>query len=169
MERERKMEINNQGFFKGYASIFNSPDLTNDVIVQGAFRSSLERRSSSRIKMLYQHDASQVIGLWHKIKEDAQGLYVEGFLLLDVARALEIYTLLKAGALDGLSIGFRTVRASPSRLNYRIVEEIDLAEISIVTFPMHPEARINSMQPETEQPYLDLASDLRNVALNLNR
>lgn len=164
------MEINNKGLFKGYASIFNSPDLTNDIIIQGAFRKSLAQRGANKIKMLYQHDASQVIGFWQTITEDAQGLYVEGNLLLDIARALEIYTLLQAGALDGLSIGFRTIRAAPSRLNYRMVEEIDLAEISIVTFPMHPEARVSKVAGiEQEHPYLDLAGGIRQAAQNLNR
>ena len=163
------MEINNKGYFRGYASIFNSPDLTNDIITPGAFSASLGRRGARVVKMLYQHDASQIIGLWHLIKEDTHGLYVEGHLLLDIERAAEIWTLLQAGALDGLSIGFRTIRSQPSRLNYRIVQEIDLAEISIVTFPMHPEARIgrteNIGNPFTQS---DLASGLRQAASHLN-
>ncbi len=166
------MHINaKNGYFKGYASVFDTPDLTNDIVAPGAFRSSLARRGARGVKMLYQHDPQQVIGLWHRLVEDRFGLYVEGSLLLDVTRAGEIFSLLEAKALDGLSIGFRTIRAQPTRTNYRIVKEVDLAEISIVTFPMHPEARVHQVlgdKIETPSPRLGLASSLRQAALKLN-
>lgn len=158
-----QMELTDRGYFKGYASIFDAPDLTNDIIAPGAFRESLENNNVSKVRMLYQHDASQIIGSWHKIEENERGLYVEGSLLLDIARANEIYIMIKAGALDGLSIGFRTVRAQPSRSSYRFVQEIDLAEISIVTFPMHPDARIaNTLSVNNIlSPVSNLASSIR--------
>lgn len=169
------MEMSGKGYFRGYASVFNSPDLSNDIIMPGAFKQSLLRRGVRRIKMLYQHDANKIIGVWNKIEEDSYGLYVEGVLLLDVVRAGETYALLQAGALDGLSIGFRTMRSQSSRLNYRMVQEIDLAEISIVTFPMHPEARVagvlagKTATHTTEHPYLNLADGIRQATENLNR
>jgi len=161
------MEISHSGVFRGYASIFNSPDLARDVILPGAFVRSLRKRRTKRVRMLYQHEAVQPIGIWYRLEEDGLGLFVEGRLILDIQRAYEIYLLLKAGALDGLSIGFRTIRASSSRQGVRFVHEIDLVEISIVTFPMHPQARINHIG-DLSSGSLRLTSQLRQAAKNLS-
>jgi HK97 family phage prohead protease len=99
------------GSFSGYASVFGEVDLGRDVIERGAFRRSLEERGASGIRMLYQHDPAQPIGAWRTIREDERGLYVEGVLAPDVARAKEVHSLMNTGALDGLSIGFQTVAA----------------------------------------------------------
>lgn len=131
------------GIFEGYASLFDRADLGNDVVRPGAFRDTLRARGAAGIRMLFQHDAAQPIGVWERISEDAQGLFVRGRLLADVARAREVLALMRAGAIDGLSIGFKAVQARRDRARgLRHIEKIDLWEISIVTFPMLPGARI---------------------------
>lgn len=131
------------GTFEGYASLFNREDLGRDIILPGAFRDTLTRRGPTGIKMLFQHDPAEPIGVWETIREDAKGLFVRGRLLGDVARAREVLALMRAGAIDGLSIGFRAVRARRDHATrLRRIEAVDLWEISIVTFPMLPEARI---------------------------
>ncbi len=128
--------------FRGHAAFFNHPDLVRDVILPGAFAKSLARRGVRGVRMLYQHDAAEPIGFWRSLFEDRRGLAVEGELVLETKRGRETLALLEAGALDGLSIGFRAVRARTDRRSgTRLLHEIDLIEISIVTFPMHPQAR----------------------------
>lgn len=131
------------GTFEGYASLFNHEDLGHDVVMPGAFGETLIRRGPAGVKLLYQHDASEPLGVWETIREDARGLYVRGRLLPGVARAREVLALIRAGALDGLSIGFRAVKAKrDARSGVRRIEKVDLWEISVVTFPMLPDARI---------------------------
>lgn len=133
------------GSFYGYASLFGEVDLGNDCVNKGAFAKALSERRPLNIRMLYQHDPNQVIGTWTKIIEDAKGLYVEGKLTQGVERADEVLRLLQEGALDGLSIGFQTKRAKKdAQTGVRHILEADLWEISIVTFPMLPSARIES-------------------------
>lgn len=136
-------QMESDGTFRGYASLFHRVDLGRDRVLPGAFRSSIRRRGPSGVRMLFQHDPGEVIGTWRTLREDAVGLWVEGHLSPDVARAREVRSLMRAGALDGLSIGFHTVRArKDARSGVRSIVEADLWEISIVTFPMLPEARV---------------------------
>ncbi|MCX2695988.1 MULTISPECIES: HK97 family phage prohead protease [Ochrobactrum] len=142
-------DVEMDGSFSGYASIFGLPDLGNDIIEKGAFAKSLSTRRSSGVRMLWQHDAAEPIGVWTDIREDARGLYVEGRLAKGVARAREALELMRAGGLDGLSIGFRTVKArKDARTGLRHIVEADLWEISVVTFPMLPQARINNLKAD---------------------
>ncbi|WP_053239553.1 HK97 family phage prohead protease [Pleomorphomonas koreensis] len=132
--------------FSGYASLFNVADLSGDVLLPGAFRASLARRGAAGVKMLYQHDPARPIGRWLQIAEDSRGLRVTGLLHTEVAAAREVRSLVDAGILDGLSIGFRTVRArSDAAAGIRRVAEVDLWEVSVVTFPMLPAARIDRL------------------------
>jgi HK97 family phage prohead protease len=141
------MRLKARGAFEGYASLFGVEDQGRDVVMPGAFRASLDRRGTHDIRMLFQHDPAQPIGLWDDISEDARGLHVRGHLIEDVARARELLALMRAGALDGLSIGFRARRATrDARTGQRRLHEIDLWEISIVTFPMLPGARVNGVK-----------------------
>ncbi len=143
------------GSFEGYASLFGREDLGRDIVLPGAFRESLANRGSRGIKLLFQHDANQPIGVWTVLEEDSRGLYAQGRLMREVGRAREVMALMRAGALDGLSIGFKTVKARRDRATgVRRLEKIDLWEISIVTFPLLPEARITSTKtkPFAEVP-----------------
>lgn len=152
--------VDDTGVFEGYASLFNREDLGRDIVMPGAFAESLKRRGARGIKMLFQHDPAEPIGLWEHLAEDARGLFARGRLMPEVARAREVLTLMKAGALDGLSIGFKTVAARrDAKSGVRRLDRIDLWEISVVTFPMLPEARIAAVKtgtrpsPRTERDF----------------
>lgn len=134
--------INQGGYFAGYASVFDVIDNQRDIIVHGAFRQTLKDRTSE-IKLLWQHQQSDPIGVFHNIKEDEVGLYVEGQLLLEVAKAKEAYALLKAGAVKGLSIGYSPVQYHiDAESGVRYLSELELWEISLVTFPANPVANV---------------------------
>lgn len=136
-------EVEADGSFSGYASLFGKVDLAKDVVERGAFAASLAKRGAAGIRMLFQHDPAEPIGVWTEIREDARGLFVRGRLAGDVGRAREVLSLMRGKALDGLSIGFRTVRAkADAAKGVRRILEADLWEISVVTFPMLPEARV---------------------------
>lgn len=135
------------GTFEGYASIFGLVDLGGDVVAPGAFAQSLARRGARQVRMLWQHDPAAPIGSWLSIEEDWRGLKVKGRLNLAVARAREALALLREGAVDGLSIGFRVKTARKTAGGgVRRLLELDLWEISIVTFPMLPQARVTKVK-----------------------
>jgi uncharacterized protein len=134
--------IDADGRFAGYASVFNRLDSGGDIVLPGAFSRSLAKRRG-RIRLLFQHDPKEPVGTWESIAEDSHGLFVTGQLVPGVPRADALRRLIEKRALDGLSIGFRTVKASRQAGN-RLLHEIDLYEISIVTFPMMEDARIAS-------------------------
>jgi uncharacterized protein len=136
-----------EGLFEGYASLFNREDLSRDVVAPGAFRHSLAERTAAGIRMLFQHDPNQPIGVWHSIEEDARGLKVRGQLTLDVEKARDVLSLMRSRALDGLSIGFKAVKSRrDAKSGVRRLEKVDLWEISVVTFPMMPGARVSSVK-----------------------
>ena len=163
------------GVFEGYASLFGQPDLGRDVVVPGAFAAALKRRGVAGIRMLWQHDPAEPVGRWLRIEEDARGLRVRGKLNLAVERAREIHALTKEGAVDGLSIGYRVERARPDRAGgVRRLESLDLWEISLVTFPMLPGARVSAVKreacliPGAARPARALAAAIRRAARRLS-
>lgn len=135
------------GTFSGYASLFGAVDLGQDLVMPGAFAESLDARGARGVKLLFQHDPNEPIGVWLELNEDDRGLFARGRLMPEVTRAREVLSLMRAGALDGLSIGFRTVqgRTDPAS-GVRRLDKIDLWEISVVTFPMLPEARVSTVK-----------------------
>ena len=143
----RLIDVGTAGVFEGYASLFGLVDLGRDMVMPGAFRDSLRTRGVSGVRLLWQHDPAEPIGRWLSLVEDARGLRVKGRLDLAVSRAREVHALMRSGAIDGLSIGFRAekARADP-RTGVRRVERLDLWEISIVTFPMLPQARVGQVK-----------------------
>jgi uncharacterized protein len=153
--------VTDDGMFEGYASLFEVADLGKDVVAAGAFAASLARRGVGGVRMLWQHDPAEPIGRWLAIAEDARGLRVRGELNLAVGRAREIHALMRGGAIDGLSIGFRVERARTDRTGLRRLERLDLWEISVVTFPMMPGARIGATKSEA------LAGVIRRAARRL--
>ncbi len=141
------------GAFSGYASLFNRPDQAGDILLPGAFSKALAQKGPGGVRMLFQHDPSRPVGVWHELREDARGLFVRGQLTAGVAQACELGALLQAGALDGLSIGFKTRRARHERkAGRRYLLEVDLWEISLVTFPMLPGARVHALKGCTRGP-----------------
>lgn len=131
------------GIFEGLASTFGNRDMMGDLVEPGAFRGALARPTA--IKMLWQHDARAPIGVWEGLRETAAGLEVKGRLVLEVQQAREALALLKAGAVDALSIGFSVQRGGAEfdrERSLRRIKAVDLWEISVVTFPANPKARV---------------------------
>ncbi|MEN3969942.1 MULTISPECIES: HK97 family phage prohead protease [Acinetobacter] len=145
--------VQEDGFFSGYGAVFGNVDWYNDVILPGAFKASLEKWQSKN-KMppvLWNHNDSEPIGVYTQIYEDEKGLFVEGKLLIDdVPRAKSTYALLKAGAIDGLSIGYSTKKANQQGNGVRELIEVDIGEISIVTQPANDRSLITSVKNKLE-------------------
>lgn len=141
----------------GHASLFGAADQGGDVVQKGAYAASLARlrRDGIGVKMLWQHDPTRPIGVWDEVIEDERGLFVKGRLLLEVQAAREAHALLEAGAIDGLSIGYRTLRAEKAS-GRRHLHEIELWEVSLVTFPMLPQARVQAAEADGPQEELAL-------------
>ena len=131
---------------KGYASFFDAVDQGNDVVQRGAYGASLMalKAAGRGVKMLWQHDPAQPIGVWDEVREDTRGLFVKGHILQSVDKGREAIALIEAGAIDGLSIGYRTVKASKNTKGQRLLQELELWEVSLVTFPMLPSARVGA-------------------------
>jgi len=128
---------------EGWASTFGNKDSDDDIIEPGAFADSIKVRVP---KMLWQHDSRQVIGIWDEAKETPQGLYVKGHIL-DTSLGNDAYTLAKAGAIDSMSIGFGIQKYAIDRnADTRIIQQVDLWEVSLVTFPANPMARITGVK-----------------------
>ena len=142
---EIKRDPDADGEFEGYASVFGVVDQGMDVVERGAFAKSLG--SGRKVKMLWQHDPGKVIGVWDEISEDERGLRVKGRLLKDVSLGREAMALMRAGAIDSMSIGYRTVEAAPEAGGrVRKLMEVDLFEISMVTFPMLEDAKVTDVK-----------------------
>ncbi|MFG6083912.1 HK97 family phage prohead protease [Paracoccus litorisediminis] len=147
-----ELEIKNltdEGVIEGYASIFNNVDAGGDKVVPGAFVESLAkaRQVGRTVKMLWHHDPSQPIGIWEDLAEDGKGLRGRGRLVMEVPKAREVHALMKAGAVGGLSIGYRTIKAEPEG-NVRLLKQVELFEVSPVTFPMNDRAKISSVKAD---------------------
>ncbi len=142
-----RASVEPDGTIVGYASLFGEVDQARDMMMPGAFAASLRQRDIRRVPMLFQHDPAEPIGIWLELREDYRGLFARGRLIPDVARAREVLALLRAGASDGLSIGFRTVKGRiDPRTRIRKLDAVDLWEISIVTFPLLAGARVRAVK-----------------------
>jgi HK97 family phage prohead protease len=141
------------------------------VVAKGAYAASLKtlRDAGRSVKMLWQHDPATPIGYWEEIREDDRGLWVKGRLLEDVTKGREAAHLIAAGAIDGLSIGYRTKKASKDTAGRRRLEEVELWEVSLVTFPMLAEARVEAKSDRAEEALSALADALRNARAFLSR
>lgn len=128
----------------GYASLFGKTDLGGDIVRRGAFAASLLALKDGQVPMLFAHETKQPIGVWHRMFEDAMGLFVSGDIFLGDSRADRTARLVRSGALSGLSIGYRTTR-SRTLSGGRELIELDLWEVSIVAFPMLRSARITQI------------------------
>lgn len=139
--------VSDDGTFEGYASVFGVEDLGRDIVAAGAFRKSLRARPAGKVKMLREHEMREPIGIWTELIEDGKGLLARGRIILDTTRGRETHALMKAGALDGLSIGYRTIRDTMDRVKrVRTLHELDLYEVSIVTMPMNPASTVTAVK-----------------------
>ena len=148
-----RVALGADGTVEGYASLFGEIDQARDMVMPGAFRETLTQRGLRKIPMLFQHDPSEPVGVWLELREDFRGLWARGRLIPDVARARELLALVHAGAVDGLSIGYRTVRGQiDPRTRVRKLYQVDLWEISIVTFPLLMGARVSAVKEMLPKP-----------------
>jgi len=158
-------QLKDNGYFSGYASVFDVADNDRDVMEQGAFAASLANHKP--VKLLWQHDMSEPIGTIHTLREDARGLYIEGKLLLDVQRAREAHSLLKEGALEGLSIGYRVKEYSLNPdTGMRHLHEVELMEVSLVTFPANEEATVVQVKGDVQHNIRDFEKFLREAGFS---
>jgi HK97 family phage prohead protease len=142
-----RVSLSPDGAVEGYASLFGEVDQARDMVMPGAFTQTLKQRGLRKIPMLFQHDPSEPVGVWLDIAEDFRGLRARGRLIPDVMRAKELLALIRAGAIDGLSIGYRTVRGQiDPKTRVRRLYQVDLWEISIVTFPLLNGARVAAVK-----------------------
>jgi HK97 family phage prohead protease len=125
----------------GYASVFGRPDKGGDVVLPGAFAGA-----AAPLPLLWQHKQDEPIGFVESLAEDGRGLRITARIVGE-GRGSEAAALVKAGAIDGLSFGYRVKAASPTR-NGRRLERLELVEVSLVTFPMQGEARVLGWQEE---------------------
>ena len=143
------LDTDDDGSFEGYASVFGNKDLGNDVIKKGAFADSIKYKKPKQIKLLYQHKTDEPIGVIDSLEEDSRGLKIKGRLAMGTQKGREVFELMKMGALDSMSIGYRL---SPDDYKYndkqkkRTITNLDLMEISMVTFPMNPKAKITKVK-----------------------
>lgn len=154
--------VSDSGVFEGYASTFGERDLGGDIVVAGAFTKSLKARGAKGVRMFADHDSTKRIGVWTDISEDQTGLYVKGQLLTEKEIGRDAYIDLKNGALDGMSIGFRTKSDSyDGRRKARMLKEVDLLEISLVSFPMNENARVTAVKSiKTIREFEDFLRDV---------
>ena len=171
---EAGLAVKEGAVIEGYASVFGVTDRGGDVVDAGAYTASLKAltKAGRNVKMLWQHDPTEPIGVWDEVREDEKGLFVKGRLLMDVGRAREAKALLEAGAIEGLSIGYRTVKAKKDDAGRRRLAELELWEVSLVTFPMLPEARVGAKgeSPDDDDLMHDLVAAIeearRSISLN---
>lgn len=140
-------EVGEDGSFTGYGSMFGNADSYGEIVDPGAFAASLKAHARAKTMplMLWQHDTERPIGIWEEMEEDNKGLRCVGRLLLGIRQADEAHIMLKAGAIRGLSIGYRELAAEPDGANRRL-KKLDLREVSIVSFPANDKATIQSVK-----------------------
>ena len=142
-----------QGIFEGYGAVFNNVDSGQDMIMPGAFAKTLKNRDAKAVKMLWMHDSEDPIGFWTSIEEDKKGLKLTGQLLLSLKKAKEVYEMMQAGIIDSLSVGYRTVKSMyDEATSVRKLLELELWEVSAVTFPMNDKAKIQTVKSGLEIP-----------------
>ncbi|WP_374374971.1 HK97 family phage prohead protease [Tabrizicola sp.] len=143
-----QVKADDSGVIEGYASVFDIVDHGGDIVVPGAFKASLAQhaREKSSPIMLWYHDPAKPIGRWTELHEDGKGLYGVGKINLDTSAGRDAYASVKSGDVTGLSIGYRTSRSEELRTGGRKLIEVDLQEVSIVTFPMNPASRLTGVK-----------------------
>ena len=149
-----ELKATDDGTVEGYGSVFDVVDNYDDVIAKGAFKASLDahKAAGTMPAMLWQHDASQPIGIWTDMVEDSKGLRIKGMLALETTKGKEVHALLKLGALNGLSIGFMSKQWGYDRdTDVRTLTEVDLWEVSLVTFPANQKARVTNVKASPDE------------------
>lgn len=146
---EVKFDDARRGFFSGYASMFGGVDSYGDTVLPGAYKSTIEMRKRP-VQMRWNH-YGDVIGKWLEIRETDKGLWVEGELTPGHSKAEDVYASLKHGAISGLSIGYRPIKAYPNETGGMDLHEIDLVEISVVESPADLAAQIGDIKSAIDE------------------
>ncbi len=158
--------LTEEGEFAGYAAVFGNVDAGRDIIVPGAFDASLKARPAARVKLLRQHDQNDPIGVVVSLTSDSYGLKAKGRIITETVRGRETLVLMRAGALDAMSIGYRAVRDRwDGAKGARVLERIDLFEVSVVTFGMNPKAGISAVKGDGRARALVAAIERAHAAL----
>ena len=168
---ERHFELtkddNESGEFEGYASVFDTEDSYGEFIAKGAFKKGLQKlaKEKRKLKMLWNHNRDEVIGTYTEAHEDDKGLYVRGRFTRGVRRADETHLLMKDGAVDSMSIGAYVIKFNEDVKAKKITyTELQLREVSPVTFPALDAARVVSVKSLSEVSDLaELERHLRDV------
>src|SRR3569623_677800 len=141
-----RVSVTGDGAVEGYASLFGEVDQARDMVMPGAFTQTLQNRGLRRIPMLFQHDPSEPVGIWLELREDWRGLWARGRLIPEVARGREQLALEREGAIDGMSIGYRTVRGRiDPKSRFRRRYQAELWEVAFGTFPLLTGARVQAV------------------------
>ena len=153
------------GEFEGYGSTFlGEPDSVGDIVMPGAYADSLKEHAArgSMPKMFWQHDPHQPIGKWLDAKEDDKGLVMRGRLNMGVQRGKEAYELLKAGDIDGLSIGYHIRKHTEDKdRGVWLLEKVDLFEVSVVSIGANRNATIDTASVKAERLAAELIDRLK--------
>lgn len=158
--------LEESGLFSGYASVYNVQDAHLEFVMPGAFSHTLQCNPIP--KLLWQHDPQALIGVWKELVEDSHGLFVKGKIFLELQKGREAYLLMKEGAVDGLSIGYIPLKIQETYQG-RYLEQIDLYEISLVTFPSNPHARIQSIKAYQPPSFFEQIQVIDQQIENLRR
>lgn len=168
MERKNlnfEIKAHEDGTFVGYASTFGNVDLVGDIVEKGAFVKSLAKKGASGVKMFLQHDSNDIIGKFTDIYEDEKGLVIKGrFFLGDIQKASETHFLMKEGEITQFSIGYRVISKAFDGNGNTLLKEIDLIEVSPVTFPANPEAQLVGVKAIKDMTERELEKRLRDDA-----
>lgn len=163
---EFKADAAGEGTFTGYGSVFGNVDSYQDIVAPGAFAESIKSyaNNNQKLPILWQHSAQSPIGVFTGMKEDDHGLLLEGRINLEVQQGREAYALLKQGAITGLSIGYRTKNYEVDKeREVVILKQIDLYEVSLVTFPANDQARVSRVKSDEILTIRDLEKSLRDA------
>jgi HK97 family phage prohead protease len=145
--------IGEDGAIEGYGSVFGNKDSYGDIVAKGAFSGSIRehKAAGSMPALLWQHRSDSPCGVWLEMREDDNGLFMRGKLAMDTVKGKEAHSLLKLGALKGLSIGFMTRDSDyDAKSDIRTIKDVELVETSLVTFPANTKARITGVKSSDE-------------------
>jgi HK97 family phage prohead protease len=161
--------LEQDGSFSGYGSVFGNLDSYADIVAPGAFKKTLRehKKAGTMPALLWQHKPDSPIGVYTAMKEDEQGLYVEGNLALKTPLGLTAYELLKIKAITGLSIGYETkVSTYDDKKKTRTLTEVDLWEVSLVTFPANTSAMVDSVKSDDIKTIREFEDFLRDAGFS---
>lgn len=145
--------MGDDGQIEGYGSVFGNTDSYGDIVAKGAFSGSIKEHKASGTMpaLLWQHRSDSPCGVWLEMREDENGLFMRGKLAMDTVKGKEAHSLLKLGALKGLSIGFMTRDSDyDAKSDIRTIKDVELVETSLVTFPANSKARITGVKSSDE-------------------